>query len=239
MREKVVLSWSGGKDSAMALHELLSDPRYEVVALLTTIADAYKRISHHGVREELLVMQAESIGIPLDRVYLPAHSMLPCKNEQFEELMGGALRRYRDAGVLRVAHGDLFLQDLREYRERNLARLGMQGLFPLWHRNTRRLIHSFIRLGFKAYLCCVEGKLGAGFAGRAIDAELVRELPEGVDPCGEYGEYHSFVYDGPIFRRPLEVSVGETVLRDTRYYADLLPGGWDAPDAPARVGEAS
>ena len=230
MREKVVLSWSGGKDSAMALHELRQDDRYEIVALLTTVADEFKRISHHGVREELLEMQARSIGIPLDRIYLPADSGLPCKNEKWEELMGAALRKYRDAGIKRVAHGDLFLEDLRRYREQNLAKVGMQGLFPLWQRNTRRLVHSFIRLGFRAYLCCVEGRLGESFAGRAIDASLIEDLPADIDPCGEYGEFHSFVYDGPIFGSPLEIAVGETVLRDTRYYADLVPAGHSSSD---------
>jgi uncharacterized protein (TIGR00290 family) len=239
MREKVVLSWSGGKESAMALYELRKGDRYEVVALLTSVADQYKRISHHGVREELLEMQAESIGIPLDRVYLPSHSSLPCTNEQFEELMGKAMMRYRDGGILLVAHGDLFLQDLREYRERNLAKVGMRALFPLWHRNTTRLIHAFIRLGFKAYLSCVEGKLGESFAGRAINGDLIRELPAGVDPCGEYGEFHSFVYDGPIFRYPLDIAVGEIVLRDTRYYADLLPAGWESNRDTTTSGEPS
>jgi uncharacterized protein (TIGR00290 family) len=239
MREKVVLSWSGGKDSAMALRELLADDRYDVVALLTSVADQYKRVSHHGVREELLEMQAESIGIPLDRVYLPSHSMLPCTNEQFEELMGRTLSRYRESGILLVAHGDLFLEDLRQYREANLTKVGMRALFPLWHRNTTRLIRSFISLGFKAYLSCVEGKLGEAFAGRAVDQELVRDLPAGVDPCGEYGEFHSFVYDGPIFRYPLDIAVGEIVLRDTRYYADLVPRGWGGISRPEKNGESS
>jgi uncharacterized protein (TIGR00290 family) len=239
MREKVVLSWSGGKDSAMALRELLADGRYEVVALLTSVADRYRRISHHGVREELLEMQAESIGIPLDRVYLPSHSTLPCTNEEFEDLMGRALSRYRESGISLVAHGDLFLEDLRQYREANLARVGMRALFPLWHRNTTRLIHSFIRLGFRAYLSCVEGKLGEAFAGRAIDHDLVRDLPDGIDPCGEYGEFHSFVYDGPIFRYPLDITVSEIVLRDTRYYADLVPSGWNRTSRPTRNGGSS
>ncbi len=225
MREKLVLSWSGGKDSAMALHELLGDERYEVVGLLTSVAAEYRRISHHGVREELLKLQAESIGLPLDRIYLPSDSGLPCTNERFEELMRSSLQRYCDAGVMLVAHGDLFLEDLRAYRERNLAKLGMRGIFPLWKRDTAKLIRSFIDLGFKAYLSCVEGKLDASFAGRAIDASLVDDLPVGVDPCGEYGEFHSFVYDGPIFREPVDVVVGEVVCRDTRYYADLLPAG--------------
>jgi uncharacterized protein (TIGR00290 family) len=223
MREKVLLSWSGGKDSAMALQDLLGDERYEVVGLLTSVAAEYKRISHHGVREELLDMQAELIGLPLEKLYLPSDSGLPCTNERWEELMRSTLQRYCDDGVMLVAHGDLFLEDLRAYRERNLAKLGMKGLFPLWKRDTTQLIQTFIDSGFKAYLSCVEPELGKSFAGRAIDAQLIADLPEGVDPCGEYGEFHSFVYDGPIFRKPVDVVVGEVVCRDTRFYADLLP----------------
>jgi uncharacterized protein (TIGR00290 family) len=225
MREKVVLSWSGGKDSSMALHALLRDERYEVVGLLTSVAAEYKRISHHGVREELLELQADAIGLPLDRLYLPSSSGLPCANERYEELMRDALQKYCDKGVMLVAHGDIFLEDLRAYRERNLAKLEMRGVFPLWKRDTTELIREFINLGFKAHLSCVEGKLGESFAGRAIDASLIDDLPEGIDPCGEYGEFHSFVYDGPIFRRPVDIVVGEVVCRDTRYYADLLPAG--------------
>jgi uncharacterized protein (TIGR00290 family) len=224
-KEKVVFSWSGGKDSALALHEIRQGGRYEVVALLTTVAEQYRRISHHGVREELLEMQADAIGLPLDKVFLPATSSQPCTNAQFEERMGRALAGYRETGVFLVAHGDVFLQDLRDYREQNLARVGMKGLFPLWHRDTTELLQTFVRLGFKAYLSCVDGrKLGEAFAGRAVDAALLRDLPAGVDPCGEYGEYHSFVYDGPIFRRPVNVHVGAVIRRDDRYYADLLPG---------------
>src|SRR5262245_37813365 len=216
-KEKVVFSWSGGKDSSLALHELLRDGNYEVVGLLTTVAGQYRRISHHGVREELLDMQADVLGLRLHKVYLPANSSLPCTNEQFEELMGNALVQLRNTGVGLVAHGDIFLEDLRAYRERNLARLNMKGLFPIWQRNTTELLDTFVRLGFKAYLSCVDGqKLGKGFAGREIDGSLPADLPKGVDPCGEYGEYHSFVYDGPIFRRPVAVHVGEVVLRDNR-----------------------
>jgi uncharacterized protein (TIGR00290 family) len=225
MPEKVVLSWSGGKDSAMALHALLRDDRYEVIGLLTSVAEEYKRISHHGVREELLDMQAESIGLPLDKLYLPSDGGVPCTNEHYEKLMREVLQPYCDSGVMLVAHGDIFLEDLRAYREKNLARLGMRGVFPLWKRDTAQLIQTFIRSGFKAYLSCVEGKLGAAFAGRAIDADLITDLPDGIDPCGEYGEFHSFVYDGPIFREPVNVVVGEVVCRDTRYFADLLPAG--------------
>jgi len=207
----------------MALQELLGDDRHEVVGLLTSVAEEYKRVSHHGVREELLDAQAESIGLPLDKLYLPSNSGHLCTNDYYEELMRGALQPYCDAGVMLVAHGDLFLEDLRAYREVNLARMGMRGVFPLWKRDTAQLIRTFIRSGFKAYLSCVEGKLGESFAGRAIDANLIADLPEGIDPCGEYGEFHSFVYDGPIFRKPIDVVVGEVVCRDTRYYADLLP----------------
>jgi uncharacterized protein (TIGR00290 family) len=225
MPDKVVLSWSGGKDSAMALYVLLADDRYEVVGLLTTVAEEYKRISHHGVREELLELQAESIGLPLDRIYLPSDPDDSCSNERYEALMRDTLQQYCDAGVMSVAHGDIFLEDLRAYREKNLARLGMRGVFPLWKRETSELIETFIESGFKAYLSCVEAKLGESFVGRAIDAKLIDDLPEGVDPCGEYGEFHSFVYDGPIFRKPIDVVVGEVVRRDVRYFADLLPAG--------------
>ncbi|MEX2140660.1 MAG: diphthine--ammonia ligase [Pirellulales bacterium] len=226
---RVVLSWSGGKDSALALHELQKCGRYEVVALLTSIAQEYRRISHHGVREDLLERQAKAIGLPLYKLYLPSNSQQPCTNEVYEGVVEQALLELKSQGVFMVAHGDIFLQDLREYRERNLAKVGMRGLFPIWRRDTTELVQTFITLGFKAYLSCVEGKLGESFAGRAIDVDLIRDLPEGIDPCGEYGEYHSFVYDGPIFRHRVEVKVGQTVMRDGRFYADLLPG--DASEA--------
>ncbi len=224
-KEKVVLSWSGGKDSAMALYELLRDDRFEVIALLTSISEAYKRISHHGVREELLEMQATAIGLPLHKLYLPAGPSGACTNADYEELMGRVMLQYRDTGIFHIAHGDIYLQDIREYRERNLARVGMKGLFPLWHRNTRELVGAFINFGFKAYLSCVRESLGKGFAGRAIDEDLLHDLPDGVDPCGENGEFHSFVYDGPFFREQVKVVVGQTVLRARCYYADLLPAG--------------
>ena len=231
-RQPVVFSWSGGKDSALALYELQKSDRYEIVALLTTVADQYRRVSHHGVREELLDAQADAIGLPLDKLYLPTGESDACTFEQYEDLMGRKMAEYCDAGVPLVVHGDVFLQDLRAYRENKLATLGMKALFPLWQRDTTELVDTFIRLGFQAYVTCVDGeKLPASFAGRAIDAAFVRDLPEGVDPCGENGEYHSFVCDGPIFRRPLDVRVGETVSREGRHFVDLLPG-----DAPAGEG---
>jgi uncharacterized protein (TIGR00290 family) len=150
--------------------------------------------------------------------------------------MGRALGELRKEGIRVVAHGDIFLEDLRAYRERNLARIGLRGLFPIWHRDTATLVRDFVRLGFKAYLTCVEGKLGVKFAGRSVDEGLLQDLPEGVDPCGENGEYHSFVYDGPIFRRPVPVRLGVVVEREGRFYADLLAAGAPSP-APLQPGE--
>ncbi|MBN1807272.1 MAG: diphthine--ammonia ligase [Sedimentisphaerales bacterium] len=221
MKDKVILSWSGGKDSAMALRALLESSRYEVVSLLTTVSEQYERISHHGVRVELLEQQAAALGIPLHKLYLPGDN---CSLEDYEAIMKKAMLEYRNKDVLTVTFGDVFLQDLRDYRERNLAKVGMKAIFPNWQRDTAELFHEFVDLGFKAYLTCVDSeKLGKDFAGRLVDADLIRDLPDGVDPCGEYGEFHTYVYDGPIFRRPVAVAVGRVVLRDVRYFADLIP----------------
>ncbi len=221
MKEKTILSWSGGKDSAMALHALLDSDQYEVVSLLTTVSEEYGRISHHGVRVELLEQQATALGVPLHMLYLPGAN---CPMEDYEALMKKTMLEYKDNGIQTVAFGDIFLQDLREYRQRNLAKVEMNAIFPIWGRDTTEVVESFISLGFKAFLTCVDGeKLGEKFAGRPIDADLIRDLPDGVDPCGENGEFHSFVYDGPIFRRPVDVNVGEVVLRDVRYFADVVP----------------
>jgi uncharacterized protein (TIGR00290 family) len=223
MKTPLVMSWSGGKDSAMALHELLKTGQYEIVALMTSVSDEYRRISHHGVREILLERQANAIGIPLEKIYLPGGKANPCTNEIYEQIMGDVLAKFQAHGVKTVGFGDLFLEDLRAWREANLAKAGMCGAFPIWKRNTAELAHELIAMGFKAFLSCVEGKVGPGFVGRPYDTELLRDLPPGIDPCGEYGEFHTFVYDGPIFKRPVAVSVGDIVMRDGRYYADLLP----------------
>jgi uncharacterized protein (TIGR00290 family) len=221
MKEKVILSWSGGKDSAMVLHALLQSSRYEIVSLLTTVSGQYERISHHGVRVELLEQQAAALGIPLHKLYLHQEN---CSLEDYEAVMGKAMLEYKNNDVLTVAFGDVFLQDLREYRQRNLAKVGMEAIFPIWGRDTTEIVRTFIALGFKAYLTCVDNeKLGREFAGRPIDEDLIRDLPDGIDPCGENGEFHSFVYDGPIFQRPVGLSVGQVVLRDVRYFADLVP----------------
>jgi uncharacterized protein (TIGR00290 family) len=223
MKTPVVMSWSGGKDSAIALHEILKSDEYEVVALLTSVSEQYRRISHHGVREELLEQQAAAIGIPLKKVYLPSGNTQPCTNDVYEQIMGDVMAGFQSRGVQTVAFGDLFLEDLRAWREKNLAKSEMRGIFPIWKRDTSQLAREVIEMGFRAYLSCVEGKVGPGYVGRSYDHDLLKDLPADVDPCGEYGEFHSFVYDGPIFRHPVPVRVGEIVVRDGRYYADLLP----------------
>ncbi len=223
MRTPVVMSWSAGKDSAMALHQLLRSEDYEVIGLMTTVSEEYRRISHHGVREALLEEQVAAIGIPLVKVYLPSGDSGGCTNDVYETIMSRVMAGYKARGVQTVAFGDLFLADLRAWREANLAKVGMRGVFPIWMRDTGQLARDMVGLGYKAYLSCVEPNLGPGLAGRLYDEEFLRVLPSGIDPCGENGEFHSFVFDGPIFKRPVSLKVGETVMRDGRYYADLVP----------------
>lgn len=206
----------------MALHELIRGGEHEVVLLLTSVSEEFRRISHHGVRESLLDEQAKAIGIPLRKVYLPSGESGGCTNEVYEAIMAKEMATYRDEGIFTVAFGDLFLEDLRAWREANLARSGMRGIFPVWKRETNDFAREVIVLGFRARLSCVEGRIGPVFAGREYDEALLRDLPAGVDPCGENGEFHTFVFDGPIFRAPVSVRVGETVMRDGRYYADLM-----------------
>ncbi len=227
--EKIVLSWSGGKDSALSLYELQRDERFRVVSLLTTVAEEYERISHHGVRTELLDLQAEALGVPLHKLYLPGRNV---SNKVYESLMKRTMLEIWEQGVRTVAFGDIFLEDLRAYREANLAKVEMRAHFPIWHRNTADLARLFIDLGFRARLSCVDGqKLDESFAGRPIDEALLQDLPKDVDPCGENGEFHSFVFDGPNFQHPVPVKTGEVVLRDVRYFADLLPAS--GPDNEA------
>jgi len=230
MRTAVVMSWSGGKDSAMALHELLRTADYEVVELMATVSEEYRRVSHHGVREELLDAQARAIGIPLEKVYLPSGESSGCTNDVYEAIMSQVMERYKARGVETVAFGDLFLENLRAWREANLAKAGMRGIFPIWKRDTTAMARAVITLGYEAYLSCVEASVGSGFVGRLYDEKFLSELPSGIDPCGENGEFHSFVFDGPIFKRPVSLRVGETVTRDGRYYADLVPNESELPE---------
>jgi uncharacterized protein (TIGR00290 family) len=220
MPEPILFCWSGGKDSAMALHALLLRNDVQVTALLTTVTDEYDRISMHGVRCELLERQAKSIGLPLHEVRIPPQ----CGNPSYEARMEEALRIHYANGVRSVAFGDIFLEDLRLYREKNLARIGMTALFPIWKRDTRELIRHFHSNRFRSIVVCVDGKiLDRSFAGRELDASFFKDLPPGADPCGENGEFHTFVFDGPIFRNPIPVRTGEVVERDSFIFCDLLP----------------
>jgi uncharacterized protein (TIGR00290 family) len=222
-REPVVLSWSGGKDSALALAALRADPSYEVVALLTSITQGYERVSIHGVRRTLVEAQAAMLGLPLHEVVLHPSS----SNEAYEAAFVEALERVRaeHADVRLLAFGDLFLADVREYRERLVHAAGHRAVFPLWGRDTATLAREFIAAGFRATLVCVDTQqLPASFAGRAFDGDLLAELPATADPCGEKGEFHTFVSAGPIFAEPIAIDIGEVVLREERFaFCDLLP----------------
>ena len=222
MTRRVLLSWSSGKDSAWSLSRLAAEPDTEVVGLLTTLNEAADRVAMHAVRHELLRRQAGATGLPLWSVGLP----FPCSNEQYAERMAAAVARAEAEGVTHVAFGDLFLEDIRAYREQQLAATALEPLFPLWGApgDTPALAREMVAAGLSAVLTCVDPKqLDPSFAGRRFDAELLDELPEGVDPCGENGEFHTFVTQAPCFTAPLEVSVGEVVERDGFVYADVLP----------------
>jgi uncharacterized protein (TIGR00290 family) len=220
MSEPILFCWSGGKDSAMALHSLLQQNEFHIAALLTTVTEGYERISMHGVRRVLLVRQSQSIGLPLHEVRIPPQ----CVNPIYEARMEAALRIHLENGVQKVAFGDIFLEDLRAYREKNLARIGMTAIFPIWKRDTRELIRVFHANRFRALAVCVDSKvLDPCFAGREIDESFVRDLPPHVDPCGENGEFHTFVFDGPIFKSPIPVRTGEIVNRDGFIFCDILP----------------
>jgi uncharacterized protein (TIGR00290 family) len=215
------LSWSGGKDSALALWRLRR-ARFEPHALITTVTEGYERISMHGVRRELLSRQAEALGIPLVEVVIPP----ACVNDVYESRMAEAFAAAPLSGVEGVAFGDLFLEDVRAYREERLAAADKRGLFPLWGEDTTALAREFLSAGFEATLVCVDPRaLDAAFAGRAYDERLIAELPPGVDPCGENGEFHTFVHAGPIFAEPIACERGEIVERDGFLFCDLTPVG--------------
>jgi uncharacterized protein (TIGR00290 family) len=215
---KVLLSWSSGKDSAWALHVLRSDPRVHVAALLTTFNDAVDRVAMHAVRRQLVEAQAEAAGLPLVRVAIPS----PCPNEIYEDRMREAVARAVADGFTHVAFGDLFLEDVRRYREDRLAGTGLQPIFPLWGRPTPALARDMIAGGLEAILTCVDPRvLDRAFAGRRYDAALLDDLPSTIDPCGERGEFHSFCCSGPMFSRPIPVETGVVVERDGFVFADV------------------
>lgn len=221
VKPRLLLSWSSGKDSAWALHVLRQRAEYSIVGLVTTINESVDRVAMHAVRNRLLDAQAAAVGLPLWRVPLPS----PCSNEQYEARMTALIRRAENEGVSAFAFGDLFLADVRAYREKQLAPTGIEPVFPLWKRPTGELATDMIGHGLRAKLTCVDPKkLNRSFAGRDYDAALLRDLPIGVDPCGENGEFHTFVYDGPMMSRPIPAEVGEVVQRDGFVFADVELG---------------
>lgn len=221
MSEKVLFSWSGGKDSSLALYELQKSSEYEAQALVTTVTRDYGRVSMHGLRTELLHAQSESLGLPLEEVHISKDA----SNEEYQKSFLSSLKAYKNSGISKVVFGDIFLQDIKEYRENLLAKIGMECIFPIWKKDSRILANNFIEDGFKAVIVCVDTKqLDAEFSGRQFDHSFLSDLPDNADPCGENGEFHTFVYEGPIFKKPIEHRLGETLLRDERFcYCDLIP----------------
>ncbi|HET9315611.1 MAG TPA: ATP-binding protein [Vicinamibacteria bacterium] len=220
MTVRVVLAWSSGKDSAWALHALRRDPRVTVVGLLTTVNAAHDRVAMHAVRRRLLLAQADAAGLPVRIAEIPS----PCPNETYEAVMAEAVAALRAEGVEAIAFGDLFLEDVRRYRERQMAGTGLALMFPLWGRATSELAIEMIEGGLRAHITCVDPRvMPASFAGRAFDVTLLRDLPAAVDHCGENGEFHTFAWDGPMFKHPVPVEPGEVVERDGFVFADLVP----------------
>jgi uncharacterized protein (TIGR00290 family) len=224
--KRILLSWSSGKDSAWTLKVLRQQAEYEIAGLLTTFNEAADRVAMHGVRRSLVEQQAAAAGLPLWSIPLP----WPCSNEQYERLMTKACAKAVAEGIKAIAFGDLFLEDVRAYRVKQMAGTGLEPLFPVWGEPTDRLAYEMVASGLKAILTCVDTrKLNADFAGRRFDANLLAGLPSGIDPCGENGEFHSFVYAGPMFNSEVDVIAGETVVRDQFAFADLIPAASAIP----------
>lgn len=233
-RPKLLLSWSSGKDSAWALHELRRSDEFELVGLVTTVNRSFRRVAMHAVREVLLERQAAASGLPLWKVPIPH----PCSNDRYAQAMTELLERARSAGVSVMAFADLFLEDIRRYRERQLEGCGIEPLFPLWGLPTEGLARKMVAVGLRARITCVDPKLlPRSFAGREFDADLLDELPDGVDPCGENGEFHTFAHRGPMFREPIPVKPGEILEREGFVFADLLPA--DLAQSAPGVGTTS
>lgn len=219
-RPKAWLSWSSGKDSAWSLEVIRREGQYDVKALLTTVNAEYHRVAMHAVRESLLRAQAKSTGLPLVTVPIPN----PCPNAAYEEAMAAAMRRARSEGITHMIFGDLFLEDIRRYREEKLAGTGIEPVFPLWEIDTRQLAQEMVAAGLRAMLTCVDPrKLNSSFAGRRFDAQLLADFPAEIDPCGENGEFHTFAYQGPMFHTPIQIDQGDVVERDGFVFADALP----------------
>ena len=220
LRERIILSWSGGKDSVLALSDLRKSGHYDIVGLVTVVSDSDDRVTSHGVASELIEAQAVAIGIPLEIVRVPAGA----SNEVYIDRLHETLRHWAESGVRRVAFGDVYLDDLRDFREEHLSKIGMEGLFPLWNRCTKELAYSFINSRYKAHVTAVDTEaLDPSFVGRAFDRSLLSDLPITVDPCGENGEFHTFVHDGPIFKRPVPVRAGARQKGSRFHFCDLAP----------------
>lgn len=227
MKKKVSVSWSGGKDSAFALYKVLRAHELEVVSLHTSLNDQLKRVGMHGTPESLIEAQAFEMGIPLEKIYVPADS----SNDSYEGAMLAYYRRVKEQGVSAVVFGDIFLEDLKIYREQLLAKAGLEGIFPLWQQNTSQLIEEFLKEGFKTAICAADAKyFTKDTAGKVIDQEFISQLPKDVDPCGERGEFHSFVFEGPLFKNPVNYALGETVYKDYSLGGSTggKPGFWFA-----------
>ncbi|MDX5422275.1 MAG: diphthine--ammonia ligase [Hymenobacteraceae bacterium] len=225
-----VFNWSGGKDSALCLYHVLQEGKYKVDRLLTTLSGATNRVTMHGVRQELLLKQAEKIGLPLQQILLPEDASMSAYNT----LMDNTMRGLQQQGITQAIFGDINLEDLRKYREQQLAQAGMQAVFPLWGRPTRALVQEFLQLGFKAVVVCVnERLLDESFVGRILDENFLNDLPEGVDPAGENGEFHTFVFDGPIFQEPVKYVLGEKVRKTYGAPADADDNCYKKEDKPA------
>ena len=222
--KKALFHWSGGKDSSLALYYILQQKEYEISSLLTTVSEKYDRISMHGVRKSVLEQQVKSLGMPLDTLVLPKGVSMT----DYDHLMEEKLLLFKQKGVNYSIYGDIFLEDLKKYREHNLKKIGLQGIFPIWLKDTTALVKEFIALGFKSIVVCANARLlGEGFVGRLIDQSFLDDLPSEVDPAGENGEFHSFVYDGPIFSQAIPIEIGEKVLRSYAPDQEDSTHNWD------------
>lgn len=219
--EDVIVFWSGGKDSGLALHEILKTDNYGISSLITIVTEEYQRINIHGVRQILLERQSDSLGYPIEKLFIPKKASM----EEYESIMRNSLIKYAKSGISSVVYGDIFLEDIRRYREDQLSKFGMVGIFPIWKRDTLELANTFIETGFKAIITCIDSNiLDKGFVGRLYDKQFLFDLPFGVDPCGENGEFHSFLYGGPLFDYDILFEKGDVVFRENRfYYCDLIP----------------
>ncbi len=233
MPHKSYFNWSGGKDSALALYHALNDDRYSIQRLLTNINNQYRRVSMHGLQEVLLEQQAQAIGLPLQKLVLPDQPSM----SEYEAYMEQTVHGLKQEQFTHSFFGDIFLEDLKAYRETQLEKVGFKAVFPLWKRDTKELLHEFIDLGFQTILICIKAELlDKSFAGRIIDKDFIKDLPDHVDPCGENGEFHSFVFDGPIFKQPVAFEKGEVVFREYKAPKDSNDNCFSQQPHPSNIG---